>query len=272
MTQVRRSLRSWYLQPVNQTRLCDFLPTNLQSPPAWAQRSRSAVDPSNLADECGVYSLGLLFDVSFQILSSSTSVQVINIHGARGIIIGHVNSTRVKHFVATKLLRDTGNISPTVTLDTTEIPAYQQNVTPNKRRKVTVPPDPAALLNTWPDSPPPGVAFGIGTSLSYQSLLVPHSLPHTDSRRIPGPWGVVSVSPGLTVSGIRPADQPPGLDLGGIQVPCVQGEQGADAMESDDMHPGHATDDLVDTWSDGQATGVAFGNWSFPLLMKRVTT
>jgi len=100
MTQVRRSLGTWYLQAVNQARLCDFLPTNLQSPPAWVQRSRSAVNPIN----CDVYSLGLLFDISFQILSSSTSVQVINIHGMRGMIIRHVISTRVKHFVATKLL------------------------------------------------------------------------------------------------------------------------------------------------------------------------
>ena len=106
MIQVRRSLGNWYLQPVNQTRLRDFLPTNLQSPSAWAQQSRSAVDPSNLnlVDECDVYSLGLLFDISFQILSSSTSVQVINIHGTRGMIIRHVNSTRNKYFVDTKLL------------------------------------------------------------------------------------------------------------------------------------------------------------------------
>ena len=104
MTQVRTSLRQWHLQTVNQTRLRDFLPTNLKSPSAWAQQSRSAVDPSNLVDECDVYSLGLLFDISFQILSSSTSVQVINIHGTRGMIIRHVNSTRNKYFVDTKLL------------------------------------------------------------------------------------------------------------------------------------------------------------------------
>ena len=122
MTQVRRSLGDWYLQPVNQTRLCEFLPTNLQNPPAWVQQSRSAVDPFNLSDECDVYSLRLLFNVSFQILSSSTSVQVINIHGTRGMIIGHVNSIRVKRFVATKLLRNTINVFSTVTLDTTEIP------------------------------------------------------------------------------------------------------------------------------------------------------
>ena len=75
MTQVRRSLGHWYLQPVNQTRLRDFLPTNLQSPPAWSQRLHSAVDPSNLTDECDVYSLGLLFDISFQILFSFTSIR-----------------------------------------------------------------------------------------------------------------------------------------------------------------------------------------------------
>jgi len=96
MTQVRRDLGAWYLQPVNQVRLCDMLPTNLQSPSEWSRRSHSARNPSNLADEYYVYSLALLFDVSFQILSSTTSVQVLNIQGTRGIIIGHVNSTRVK--------------------------------------------------------------------------------------------------------------------------------------------------------------------------------
>jgi len=93
MTQVRRGLGAWYLQPVNQARLCDMLPTNLQSPAEWSRRSRSALNPSNLAEECDVYSLALLFDVSFQILSSTTSVQVINIQCTRDMIIGHVNST-----------------------------------------------------------------------------------------------------------------------------------------------------------------------------------
>jgi len=60
-------------------------------------------NPSSLADECNFYSLALLFDVSFQILSSTTSVQVINIQGTEGMTIGHVNSTQVKHFVGTKL-------------------------------------------------------------------------------------------------------------------------------------------------------------------------
>jgi len=121
MTQVRRDLGAWYLRPVNQ--LCDMLPTNLQSPAEWSRRSRSALNPSNLADECDVYSLALIFDVSFQILSSTTSVQVINIQGTRGMIIGHVNSTRVKHFVGTKLLQNIGNVSSTVTHNTMEVPA-----------------------------------------------------------------------------------------------------------------------------------------------------
>jgi len=160
MSQVRRSLGTWYLQPVNQATLCDFLlPTDLQSPPACVQRSRSGVDPSNLADECNVHSLGLLFDISFQILSSSTSVQVINIHGTRGMIIGHVNSTRVKHFIVTKLLRNTGNVSSTVTLYPMEVPAVHQNVTQNKRRKVNVPPDPTVQLNTWHNGPPRHLAL-----------------------------------------------------------------------------------------------------------------
>jgi len=101
MTQVHRDLGTWYLQPVNQARLCDMLPTNLQSPAEWSRRSHSVLNPSNLADECDVYSLALLFDVSFQILSSTTSVQVINIQGTRGMTIGHVNSSWVKHFVGT---------------------------------------------------------------------------------------------------------------------------------------------------------------------------
>jgi len=186
MTQVSRGrdLGAWYLQPVNQARLCDMLPTNLQSPAEWSRRSRSALNPSNLADECDVYSLALFFDVSFQILSSTTSVQVINIQRMRGMIIGHVNSTRVKHFVGTKLLRNTRNVSSAVTQNTLEVPASQQNVTQSKRRKVNVPPDPAALFDTWPDSPSPGVAFGVEAPLSCRSVLASDSLPHTGSRRV----------------------------------------------------------------------------------------
>jgi len=260
MSQVRRSLGTWYLQPVNQATLCDFLlPTDLQSPPACVQRSRSGVDPSNLADECNVHSLGLLFDISFQILSSSTSVQVINIHGTRGMIIGHVNSTRVKHFIVTKLLRNTGNVSSTVKLYPMEVPAVHQNVTQNKRRKVNVPPDPTVQLNTWHNGPPHRVALGIGTSFSYQSVLLPHALPHTDSCRVPVPWVVGSLSPGLATFNNRPSDEPPGLDLGSTQVPSVQGEQGTDVMESDKIQLGHITDDLIDTWPDGPPAGVAFG-------------
>jgi len=41
-----------------------------------------------------------------------------------------------------------------------------------------MPPDPTALLDTCPDGPPPGVAFGVGALLSYRSVLA-HSLPHT---------------------------------------------------------------------------------------------
>ena len=145
MTQVCRDLGAWHLQPANQARLRDMLPTNLQSPAQWSRRSRSALNPSNLADECYVYSWALLFDVSFQIMSLPTSVQVININGMRGMTIGHVNSTRVKRFVATKLIRNTGNISSTVTHDTTEVSASHQNVTQNKRHKVNVPPDPELL-------------------------------------------------------------------------------------------------------------------------------
>jgi len=124
-------------------------------------------------DACEVYGLALLFDVSFQILSSTTSVQVINIQGTRGMIIGHVNSTRVKHFAGTKLLQNTGNVSCAVTQNTMEVPALQQNVTQSKRRKVNVPPNPAALFDTWPDGPPHGVAFDVGAPLSYHSVLAP---------------------------------------------------------------------------------------------------
>ena len=117
-----------------------------------------------------------------QILTSTTSVQVINIQGTRGMIIGYVKLTRVKHFVGTKLLRNTGNIFSAVTQNTLEVPASQQNVTQNKRRKVNVPPDPTTLLDTWPDGPSPGVAFGVGVLLSCRSVLAPHSLPHTGRR------------------------------------------------------------------------------------------
>ena len=120
--------------------------------------------------------MALLFDVSFQILSSTTSVQVINIQGTRGMIIGHVNSTRVKHFVGTKLehLRNTGNVSFAVTQNTMEVSALQQNVTQSKRRKVNVPPDPTALFDTWSDSPPPGVAFGVGPEFSSCTAACQH--------------------------------------------------------------------------------------------------
>jgi len=43
MTQVGRDLGAWYLQPVNQARLCDMLPTNLQSP-AKMKEVRDSVD------------------------------------------------------------------------------------------------------------------------------------------------------------------------------------------------------------------------------------
>jgi len=66
-----------------------------------------------------------------------------------------------------------------VTQNTTEVSASQQNVTHSKRRKVNVPPNPTALIDTWPDGPPPGVAFGVRAPLSYRSVLSPHSLPHT---------------------------------------------------------------------------------------------
>jgi len=138
------------------------------------------------------------------------------------------------------------------------MPASHQNGTPNKRRKVTVSPGPAALLHTWPDSPPPGVAFGIGTSLLYQRVPVPRSLSHTDSWRIPPPWGVGPISAGPTFLNTRPSDQPPGHDLGSTQVPPVQGNQGTDVMESDDMLQGHVTDDVAHTWSDGQSAGIVF--------------
>jgi len=116
ITQVHRDLRAWYLQPANQARLCDMLSTILQSPAEWARRSRSATNTYSLADECDFYSLAPLFDVDFQILSSTTNIHDINIQGTRVMIIRHVNSARVKHFVATKLLRHTANVSPTVTL------------------------------------------------------------------------------------------------------------------------------------------------------------
>ena len=58
---------------------------------------------------------------------------------------------------------------------------------------------------------------------------------------------------------IRPSDQPPGLNLGSAQVSSVHGKQGTNVMASDNIHPGHVTDDLVDTCSDGPPTGMALG-------------
>ena len=62
--------------------------------------------------------------------------------------------------------------------------AYQQNVTLSKRRRVNEPPDPTALFDTWFDGPPPKVAFGVKTPLSYRSVLAPEFLLHTGSRRV----------------------------------------------------------------------------------------
>jgi len=84
----------------------------------------------------------------------------------RGMTVGHVNSTRVKLFVGTKMIRNTGNVSSAVTHKTMEVPTSQQNVTQSKRRKVNVPPNPAVLFNTWSDSPPPGVAFDVRARVS----------------------------------------------------------------------------------------------------------
>ena len=122
-------LRAWYLQPANQARLFDILPTNLQSPAEWVRRSRSATNTYSLADECDVYSLALLFDLYFQILSSTTSLHQINIQGTRIKIIGHVNSPRVKHVVAIKLLPNVDNVSLAVTHDTVEVPTSHQHGT-----------------------------------------------------------------------------------------------------------------------------------------------
>ena len=166
MTQVRRDFGAWYLLPANQARLWNILPTHLKTPAEWSWRSWLALNPSNLEDECDVYSLVLLLNVSIQILSSTTSIQVINIHGMRGMTVGHVNSTRVKLFVGTKMIRNTGNVSSAVTHKTMEVPTSQQNVTQSKRRKVNVPPNPAVLFNTWSDSPPPGVAFDVRARVS----------------------------------------------------------------------------------------------------------
>ena len=67
--------------------------------------------------------------------------------------------------------------------ETVKVPVSQQNGTQNKRHNLNVPPNPAISLYTWVDGPPSGVAFGFGSSLSYQSmLLTPDSFPHTDSR------------------------------------------------------------------------------------------
>jgi len=228
MTHVRRDLGAWHLLPAKQARLCDILPTNLQSPSEWIRQSRSLINTYSLANECDIYSLALLFDVYFQILSSTTSVHHINIQGTRGMIIGHVNSKWVKHFVATKLLRNVDNVFPAVTHATVEVPASHQNGTQSKRRKLNVPPNPAVLLDTWPDCLSSGVAFGSSCSLSYQSMSATDSLPHANSRCVtldvvnpsnPQGQGVVeAVSTPLHTS---PTPAPPGsvpthLEVGSV--------------------------------------------------------
>jgi len=67
MTQVRRGLGPCDLQPTNQAKLCDMLPRNLQNPAEWSWRSRSALKPSNLMDECDliVWLSSLMFAFRF---------------------------------------------------------------------------------------------------------------------------------------------------------------------------------------------------------------
>jgi len=73
------------------------------------------------------------------------------------MIIGHVHSTKVKHFVATKLLRNAAKVSSTVTYDTEEVPDLQQHETPRKGRRHDATPDYAALLDPTTDGPLPRV-------------------------------------------------------------------------------------------------------------------
>jgi hypothetical protein len=200
MTQVHRHLGAQYLLPANQGRLGDMLPMNLQSPAEWVRRSRSVTNTYSLADECDFYSLALFSDVYFQILSLTTSVHHINLQGTRGMITGHVNSPREKTFVATKLLQNVDNVSPAVTYDTVEVPASHKNGTPNKRRKLNVLPNLVVLLDTWPYGPPPAVA-GSGSSLTYQSVLAAHSLPHANCRYVTLDVVVRSNSQGQGVGG-----------------------------------------------------------------------
>jgi len=186
MTQVRRALKSWYLQTANQAQLRDMLPTNLQTPAEWARRSRSAtINNYSLVDECDVYSLTLLrvFYVYSQILFPTTSVQDTNMQATRGSIIRHVNSPKVIHFVATKQIRswrllhcDTRHSGCACVATEWD---SEQKTQPGRHN---APPDPAGFLDTSPDGLPPGVSFSVWSLLSYRSVSAPDSLPPTDRR------------------------------------------------------------------------------------------
>ena len=69
----------------------------------------------------------------------------------------------------------------------------------------------------------------------------------------------MSACPGLTTFNTRPSNQQPGIDLGSTQAPCVQDDQSKNVMESDEIHLGHVTDDLVDTWPDSPPAGDGVG-------------
>ena len=70
-------------------------------------------------------------------------------------------------------------------------------------------PDPTALLDTWPDGPPPLVAFGVGALLSYRNVLSPHSLPHTGRSRVTLDEVTLSQGEGVADATSTPLQAPP---------------------------------------------------------------
>ena len=80
LSQVRLDLSNWYQVTANQDALHHILPTNLHNLARWARRSHSATNAHNMVDECTIYSFALMFNVSLQILSSTTRPQGHRVH------------------------------------------------------------------------------------------------------------------------------------------------------------------------------------------------
>ena len=83
---------------------------------------------------------------------------------------------------------------------------------------------------------------GLGTVCGSEPVTDSDPLSEGTETYISVPWAVWSVSLNLLAFDTRLTDQPLGLDPDSTQAPSVQGEQGKDVVESDDIHmpPGAA--------------------------------